>query len=226
MSDSYIQYSFFVEMTDEEQDWVLEQIKDNHEAYKAPDIEAFGEVEKETLYGEKGLWFHGDNGFEDCLAELLQTFIERFEPNYSIKVSWAETCSSPRVDELGGGAAFITADSIKYMTSHEWLKNQQQKHSDGEPKSINDLWTLTKGYTCVKHAVGNYFGGDAIPVKKIIDEMSKYPDHSIYSLDIADPDSDNPVYVVDEYEHSLCKDLLERIEAEALVLYHTFVLHN
>lgn len=59
------------------------------------------------------------------LQKLLQE--EAIEPNHpkGALVNWADTCSRPKVDEFGGSAFLVTADSVKWMpSSFDWAMTQ------------------------------------------------------------------------------------------------------
>lgn len=59
------------------------------------------------------VWIYAEeSGDTDAAAELIHRFFKRFRPTDTCVLSWAETCSSMRVDECGGGECLITADWI------------------------------------------------------------------------------------------------------------------
>jgi len=41
-----------------------------------------------------------------------------------VTFEWSHDCSKPRVDAYGGGAAVITAQEIKTMSTAAWLNQQ------------------------------------------------------------------------------------------------------
>ena len=46
------------------------------------------------------------------MIHLVQKFLKRFRPDQWWSLTYAATCSKPRVGEFGGGAVFVTADEI------------------------------------------------------------------------------------------------------------------
>jgi hypothetical protein len=65
------------------------------------------------------LWLYAEEfGCVDRVAHLVQKFLRRFRPEDCWSLTYATTCSRPRVGEFGGGAVFVAADRIKWINSH------------------------------------------------------------------------------------------------------------
>jgi len=62
------------------------------------------------------------------LIEFLQEYLQKFDPQGFISVTWADFCSKLRVDEFGGGAAAITAKEVKYCNVYEFVAQERVKH--------------------------------------------------------------------------------------------------
>jgi hypothetical protein len=58
------------------------------------------------------------------LAHLVQKFLRCFRPNESWSVTYASTCSKPRVDSFGGGAVFVTAEEIKFDSAWDFIDRE------------------------------------------------------------------------------------------------------
>lgn len=59
------------------------------------------------------------------VAELVRAFLEKFRPNASWGVSWANTSSSTFDSSgYGGGAVFVTAKEIRVLDAIDWLRQQ------------------------------------------------------------------------------------------------------
>ena len=58
------------------------------------------------------------------LAHLVQKFLCRFRPDKSWSVTYASTCSKPRVDSFGGGAVFVTTDEIKFDSAWDFIERE------------------------------------------------------------------------------------------------------
>jgi hypothetical protein len=71
-------------------------------------------------------WFSADeHGDADRLAHLIQKFLKRFRPDQCWSLTYATTCSKLRAGEFGGGAVFVTADEIKWQSSHAFVEQQR-----------------------------------------------------------------------------------------------------
>ncbi len=93
-----------------------------------PLIDGWGGFEAEKLH-PNDLWIHdgGESGDPESAAALVQHLLEKYLPNECFYISWAATCSKPRLDEFGGGALFITAQGVTGMSSWDWARKQQDK---------------------------------------------------------------------------------------------------
>ena len=73
---------------------------------------------------EHGIWLHSMNGGIDAACAFLQHLLQRFDPTGRVTFEWSHDCSKPRTDAYGGGAAIITAQEIKTMSTGQWLAEQ------------------------------------------------------------------------------------------------------
>ena len=73
------------------------------------------------------VWLHADEwGDVERVAHLVQKFLKEFRPEGCWSLTWATTCSKPRVGEFGGGAVFVTATEITWQNSYEFIEGQEQ----------------------------------------------------------------------------------------------------
>jgi hypothetical protein len=144
MANNYTLFSIEIVTNKKEADWFKEALQkpDDAEFDKWPEhkqqawmkqrgVENFNDDNYpdfgyELLQDEKGrttsiVFFSEENGNLDQVIGLLQDFLKKFHLDKSIRFEWAFTCSRPRPGEFGGGAAFITSKSIKYMNTGDWL---------------------------------------------------------------------------------------------------------
>jgi hypothetical protein len=124
MADYFTQFSEMLgDLTDQERAWIKERIKEDQQA---KDEDSYGwcdddrvmefdfEFEPEGLVEESHFWIYSDTcGSPDCVADFVQKFLARFRPEDSWTLSWANTCSKPRLDSFGGGTMVVTASEIK-----------------------------------------------------------------------------------------------------------------
>jgi hypothetical protein len=136
MADNYLEFSVALDLkSDEERRWLQQQLEEvEHEA--GDDMPRFlldypDRDEGETFAGFEVAWhddsvsFYAEEGVNvGHLVHLVQKFLRQFRPNEAWSVTWAETCSKPHVDEFGGGAAFVTADEVKWMSAHQFVEEQ------------------------------------------------------------------------------------------------------
>jgi hypothetical protein len=54
----------------------------------------------------------------------VEHLLQKFDPKSYVTFEWSHDCSKPRVDAYGGGAAVITAQEIKTMSTVAWLNQQ------------------------------------------------------------------------------------------------------
>ncbi len=79
------------------------------------------------------LWIYSqEHGCVDRVAHLVQKFLRKFRPDQCWSLTYAGTCSKPRVGDFGGGAIFVTASDIKYFNAWEFVEQQEKRHKDNK----------------------------------------------------------------------------------------------
>jgi hypothetical protein len=64
------------------------------------------------------LWLYSEGyGSIDQVVCLVRKFLKRFRPNDVWTLTYAATCSKPRVGEFGGGAVIVTAKRVTWHDS-------------------------------------------------------------------------------------------------------------
>lgn len=118
MADYYTLFSFVVAL-DGDTAWVDElwPLLDSANSDTEPDHPIFG---SEGVFGlpdvqpsDDGLWFHDDVGCSDIdtTIAIVQWVLDHPGTPATVEFSWAETCSRPRPDSFGGGAALVSRDA-------------------------------------------------------------------------------------------------------------------
>jgi hypothetical protein len=75
----------------------------------------------------RDLWLYGEEyGNVSHAGEFARAFLARFRPTSCWRLTWAETCSRPRVGEFGGGGLFVTAETIKVCSAMDWTLRQRR----------------------------------------------------------------------------------------------------
>ena len=122
MATNYTQFSFIVDLTQEEAKQTLEDFE-NPEIMKTifddPDnVNISVDLEK------RGLWFYSeeDNSVEDTIA-AVRYLINKYQLP-PIGFEWANSCSRPILGEFGGGAVWTDGKECKYCLTGNWLSEQ------------------------------------------------------------------------------------------------------
>ena len=85
----------------------------------------FFDDERDREWG-RHLWLHADeSGTIDRIAHLVQKFLKAFRPDENWSLTWAVSCSKPRVGEFGGGAVFVTAEEIGWQDAYDFAADRQ-----------------------------------------------------------------------------------------------------
>jgi len=78
---------------------------------------AFAEDEALGQY----LWlFAEEYGNPDHVAHLVRKFLKTFRPTESWSLTYACTCSKPRLDAFGGGTVRVTTDGVESFDAHDF----------------------------------------------------------------------------------------------------------
>lgn len=80
------------------------------------------EVNREDVYFEDD----GENIELDRLADFLQVYLQKNDPEGSQEFEYAFTADHHRPGSFGGGACFITANETEWMASNNWLYAKRQ----------------------------------------------------------------------------------------------------
>ena len=106
MANNYLEYLAFLEVP-----------ADKIEQARAIVAREIARLEEEDEWGycgtcaevePKGVWFHAEeSGNTDHVEAIARALVEELEIDEPFHCSWAYTCSSPRIDEFGGGAMLV-----------------------------------------------------------------------------------------------------------------------
>ena len=118
------------ELADTDADWTGARYlrdKTDHD----PDWDALGfeysfHDDHDTEGWGRHLWVYAEeSGCPDNIAWLAQKFLRKFRPDQCWSLTYATTCSKPRAGEFGGGAVFVTADTIRWENAYDFIENQR-----------------------------------------------------------------------------------------------------
>jgi hypothetical protein len=68
------------------------------------------------------------------LEDILSEYQTKFGDQKAIIMSWAHTCSKPRLGEFGGGATVIVAGKIKNLDARNWAEKLARQMVPGHGK--------------------------------------------------------------------------------------------
>jgi hypothetical protein len=118
------------ELAGREAEWTgLRFLRDNGDY--DPDCDCLGFEWSLSVDADRGGWgrhlwvYAEESGNPDNVAWLVQKFLKKFRPQECWSLSYAATCSKPRVNEFGGGAVFVTAAEIKWQNAYGFIEDQR-----------------------------------------------------------------------------------------------------
>lgn len=76
-------------------------------------------------------------GDVSAAATIAQLYLKRFAPTNYIYFEWAETSSPSRVNEFGGGACVVTANTILMKSTTEMRNELERQIVDGDMSYSN-----------------------------------------------------------------------------------------
>jgi hypothetical protein len=90
---------------------------------------SFDDDDRPDQWG-RHLWLYSEQcegcGDLEGIAHLVQQFLKQFRPDQCWSLEYAASCSNPRVGEFGGGAVFVTAGRIRWMSTGYFRRQQHQ----------------------------------------------------------------------------------------------------
>lgn len=182
MANYYTQFSEVIpNLTEEEKAWLERALQDTDLLSDNEELEwenAFGDIfehgvqfehqfieNPNSSYGNY-LWVHASEGCVEELIALVQAFLARFRPTESWFMSWAATCSKPRVGEFGGGWAVVTADNVESGTTWDG-----KAHSIIEEQKVLE-WLRGNGFSLLAQVVEKSGGAPADDGMDVIDMIA------------------------------------------------------
>ncbi len=139
MADNYLEFSETLDdVTPEEAAWIDQQISEDPNVGcpmfltdcedRDPDDTDCGFIYSfEEDDGKRRFWAHSDGwGNVNHVVHLVQKFLKRFRRDQCWSLTYANTCSKPRLGEFGGGAVFVTADDIRWDDSYDFIEEQRK----------------------------------------------------------------------------------------------------
>ncbi len=127
--NTYTQFCFQVDnLTSEEAEWLKEQL--------AGDWTFDAHVE---IYAEaSALTLESSEGDPDEVATFVQQYLQAFRPDGVIAFEWAYSASHLVPGAFGGGAAVITANKTRWLSTSDWAaETAEQMRPSDEKETIH-----------------------------------------------------------------------------------------
>jgi len=129
MANNHTQFSEVIPCeTKEQMQWLEEmlatavRIDDEEEGYPVCDL------------GRKadGIWVHSsDWGDLEALVGVVCAFQQRFQITEPWSLTWADTCSRPRIGEFGGGAVVVCKGEAEWLHTWSWCEDRKRALKGG-----------------------------------------------------------------------------------------------
>jgi len=131
MANNYQEFSEeIVCRTKEEYEALLNALTTSKDEEDYPPCETYGDPEALSI------WLHAEeSGDIEKLANIISEFQTEFSNPEPFFLSWADTCSKPRIGEFSGGAVAIYKGEAKYFLpiqlAKQWVqrKRKQEEYS-------------------------------------------------------------------------------------------------
>ena len=129
------------ELQDKDPDWLGCRAYRDLDGYDADFGEEAGfeySFSKDEDWG-RHLWLYTEQwGYVERVAHLVQKFLKKFRPGQCWSLTWATTCSKPRVGQFGGGAVFVTAAEIKWQITDDFVEEQTKAFRESRKEETDE----------------------------------------------------------------------------------------
>jgi hypothetical protein len=139
MADNYREFSELVEgITPEERAWirqvldfqgnVLTALKNTGIRPNSIDPDCWPMFQWELRDHDADLWIYStESGAVEHVGEFVRAFLSRFRPTACWSMTWADSCSKPRIGEFSGGGLFVIAKSVKLFCADDALNRMHRR---------------------------------------------------------------------------------------------------
>ena len=123
MANNYLQFSEVLTIKSaEEKDWLQVELD---KALEEPSLSGLS-----WEFEDDGLWLYAEEYADvEALAFFVQAFLAHFKREDYWTLSYAETCSKPRLSEFSGGAVFVTGEEVKFWSAWDFLCDRIKEHN-------------------------------------------------------------------------------------------------
>lgn len=128
MANNYTQFSEMIPCgTKEQQDWLMQKLGEaveTEERLMCPDCDFAADKGNVWVYSQ-------DVADVGALADVVAAFQLQFGVDEPWTLTWAGTCSKPRVSQFGGGGVVAYKGKVHWMNTWDWC-TAEAKRLQGE----------------------------------------------------------------------------------------------
>jgi hypothetical protein len=130
MANNYRQFSFALKLANKkEAAWCQKTLKKLSETDDGEGGETTTDYDwsvyptKEEPKALPHIWFrdNGEYGNVEQIANFVEKYLKKFQPNGYFTMTWSDTCSKHRIGEFGGGLAVVKARETHWFQDHQWI---------------------------------------------------------------------------------------------------------
>lgn len=128
MADCYVTSCFTIQMTEEQAEYTIKELKaysENEDLAEEENPASWLDIDELSYKDGKVYFLFPEMGSTEAFDKFIQQLIQKFNLP-PVGYTWATTCSKYRPNEFSGGAGFITAQEIKYFNTSHWLIKQHE----------------------------------------------------------------------------------------------------
>jgi len=125
LANNYLLFSTLIHCaTEEQQDWLVAKLEAQEDEYVCEFMRQ-KDVEPDADERKFDVWVYTDESGEiDLLADIVCEFQKQFDLTEPWTLTYAETCSKPRLDEFCGGTIVCYKGEAYYMHAFEWAERK------------------------------------------------------------------------------------------------------
>ena len=142
MANNYLLFSETLELVNEKEiDWVVKELNRLEEKRDDNDNPM---LDFQWSLGKGEIWFYTEEAGEpEKVGLFVQEFLKEFYPDETFTLTWATTCSRPRVGEFSGGGMLVTSQKLYFIEAGDWIR---QKRESIKKRNSSWWWRLRSWY--------------------------------------------------------------------------------
>jgi len=133
VANNYLLFSEELELRNKKEfEWVkkeIERLDAERDENDNPVLDfQYALEESKTRPKKYGLWMYTEEAGEPVkVGEFVQAYLKKFHPDDIFTLTWAATCSRPRLGQFGGGGMVVTAKQLYFTEAGCWVSNKVEE---------------------------------------------------------------------------------------------------